>query len=178
MKHSIATTISILSIFTAGSLHAENVEIFLTDMLDNTQNGYCLDIAGGKGASADPADGTQGHTCYSPLGELLVDQIFDTEKFADNILYMPEFDVCAEATSIQAGASVALANCSGDEAQAFVFSGEGSITPAADTSLCITLGDETRTGRSDTNQIKVLTLETCDEARAPYQTWATRGLDS
>lgn len=25
--------------------HAENVEIYLLDMLDNSQNGYCIDIA-------------------------------------------------------------------------------------------------------------------------------------
>ena len=85
----------------AGAAQAEEVEIYLLDMLDNTQNGYCVDIAGGRGADADPVDGLQGHTCYSPAGELLVDQIFDTDMFADNVLYMPEFDVCVQAASVR-----------------------------------------------------------------------------
>jgi len=87
---------------------ADNVEVYVTDLLDNIQNGYCLDIAKGKGASANPADGMQAHTCYSPLGEVLVDQAFDSGKFAEGVLYMPEFDVCVQASSILTGASVEL----------------------------------------------------------------------
>ncbi|MCG3268556.1 ricin-type beta-trefoil lectin domain protein [Yoonia sp. I 8.24] len=164
----------ISAMLVASTAQAENVEIYLTDILDNTQDGYCVDIAGGKGAQADPANGLQGHTCYSPLGELLVDQIFDTEKFADGLLYMPEFDVCAQAASTEAGATLALADCDGSAAQSFVFSGEGTITPASATDMCFTVGEDTRSGRSDTNQIKALTLEVCDADSAAYQTWATR----
>ncbi len=174
MNKKYISTLSILSVMTACSLNAEGVEVYLTDKLDSTQNGYCLDIAGGKGASANPANGLQGHTCYSPLGEILVDQTFDTEKFKENVLYMPEFNVCAEASSVKAGASVGLSSCSGSDAQAFIFSGEGMIKPASNTNLCVTLGEDTRSGRSSTNQIKVLTLETCDASRAAYQNWATR----
>ena len=36
------------AIFCAGIAQAENVEIYLVDMLDNTQAGYCVDIAKGK----------------------------------------------------------------------------------------------------------------------------------
>lgn len=173
LKRTLLSALSSVMLF-AGAAQAENVEIYLTDILDNTQNGYCVDISGGKGAQADPANGLQGHTCYSPLGELLVDQIFDTGKFADGQLYMPEFDVCAQTTSTQAGATLELAECDGSEAQSFVFSGEGTITPASATDLCFTVGEDTRSGRSDTNQIKNLTLETCAADHAAYQTWATR----
>ena len=158
----------------AGTAHAENVEVYLTDMLDNTQNGYCLDIARAQGAQANPEDGLQGHTCYSPLGELMVDQIFDTAKFADNILYMPEFDVCAMLPAVEAGSSVALAACDGSDAQAFVFSGSGTITPASAPDMCLTVAEDTRSGRSDANQIKALTLEPCDAGKAAFQTWSTR----
>lgn len=153
---------------------AEEVEIYLTDLLDNTQAGYCVDIAGGKGETADPADGLQGHTCYSPLGEILVDQTFETEKFADGTLYMPKFDVCMEAADVTAGASLALTTCDGSDAQSFVFAGEGTITPASATDMCLTVGEDTRTGRSDTNQIKALTVETCSAEKAAYQEWAVR----
>lgn len=164
----IATTL------TAGAAQAENVEIYLSEMLDNFQKGYCLDIAGAKGFDADPAKGLQGHTCYSPSGELGVDQIFDTDKFADGTLYMPEFDVCVQVASPEAGASIALATCDGSDVQAFSFSGEGTIAPAAAPNLCFTVGEDTRSGRSNVNQIKALTLQPCAPDLAAYQTWNIR----
>lgn len=171
-RSSIATFACTIAV--TGAAQAENVEVYLLDVLDNTQAGYCLDIAGGKGASADPSNGLQGHTCYSPLGDILVDQTFDTDKFADNILYMPEFDVCASLPSTDAGTTLDLAACDGSDAQAFVFSGEGTITPASATDMCLTVGEDTRSGRSDTNQIKVLSVEACDADNAASQTWGVR----
>lgn len=158
----------------AGTAHAKNVEIYLTDMLDNTQAGYCIDIAKGREEAANPDDGLQGHTCYSPGGALGFDQTFDTEKFADGLLYMVNFDVCTEATSTETGSSLALAACDGSDAQSFVFTGEGTITPASATDMCFTVAEDTRGGRSDANQIKVLSLETCDDSKAAYQTWSVR----
>lgn len=158
----------------AGAAQADNVEIFLVDMLDNTQAGYCIDISGGKGMSADPDNGLQGHTCYSPLGEVLVDQAFDPEQFADGVLYMPEFDVCAQVVGTDAGSAIDLATCDGSDAQSFVFSGEGTITPASATDMCLTVAESTRSGRSDTNQIKVLSVETCSDDLGAYQTWSNR----
>ncbi|WGW04118.1 ricin-type beta-trefoil lectin domain protein [Tropicibacter oceani] len=159
---------------TAATAQAETVEIHLTDLLDNTQNGYCLDIAGGQGADADPGNGLQGHTCYSPSGNIFVDQGFDTNRFADGVLYMPAFDVCAEIAAPQVGATVALANCTGSETQSFVFAGQGTISPALAPDLCLTLGADTRFGRSPTNQIKALSLQTCSDDLAAFQTWANR----
>ena len=167
-----AATACILSL--AGAAQAENVEIYLLDMLDNTQNGYCIDIAGGKEEAADPADGLQGHTCYSPGGALGYDQTFDTEKFADGQLYMVNFDVCTQITSTEAGSTLELTDCDGSDAQSFEFSGEGSIVATAAPEMCLTVAEDTRSGRSDANQIKVLSLETCDDSLAAYQTWGVR----
>jgi len=168
----LATITSIL--LSATLAHAETVEVFAVDMLDNTQNGYCLDISGGQGAQADPSNGLQGHTCYSPSGEIYVDQGFDSDRFADGALYMPEFDVCAEVAGLEDGASVGLTACDGSAEQTFAFSGDGMITPANAPDLCITLGADTRNGRSDTNQIKALSLETCSENSSAFQTWSNR----
>lgn len=162
------------TVLASGAAQAENVEIYLTDMLDNVQNGYCLDIARAQGAQANPDDGLQGHTCYSPGGTLGVDQTFDTTRFADGTLYMPEFDVCTQVASTESGMAIDLAQCDGSDAQSFTFSGEGTITPAAAPDMCFTLAEETRTGRSDANQIKVLSLEPCDAGMAAFQTWTTR----
>jgi len=49
------------------------------------------------------------------------------------------------------------------------------ITPSAAPDMCLTLAQDSRFGRSDQNQIKNLTLETCDQDLLAYQTWAVRG---
>ena len=154
--------------------HAETVEIYALDMLDNNQNGYCLDISGGQGAQADPANGLQGHTCYSPSGEIFVDQGFDSTRFADGIFYMPGFDVCMQAAAIELGAALELAACAGSELHGFAFTGEGTITPASAPDLCVTLGENTRSGRSEANQIKALSLQACDKSLSAYQLWSAR----
>jgi len=87
---------------------------------------------------------------------------------------MPEFDVCMQAASIEAGASVELGACDGTDSQTWVFAGEGTIAPVSATQVCLTLADETRTGRSEENQMKALTLETCSTDLSASQTWAYR----
>ncbi|WP_371154016.1 ricin-type beta-trefoil lectin domain protein [Jannaschia sp. 2305UL9-9] len=163
-----------VALMVAGTAHADTVEINLVDMLDNIQDGYCVDISGGQGSQADPADGLQAHTCYSPSGEIFVDQGFDSERFADGTLYMPSFDVCAEVAALQEGAAIGLAACDESAEQTFVFSGEGTIVPASAADLCVTVGDDTRFGRSDTNQIKELSLQACSDDLAASQTWSNR----
>ena len=124
--------VSALSACGEESTAAENVvEVYLSDMLDNVQNGYCLDIARAQGDKANPDDGLQGHTCYSPSGSIGVDQAFDPGKIAEGTLYMPNFDVCVDIPSTEAGASIALAACDGSSTQAIAFSGNGTITPAS-----------------------------------------------
>jgi len=174
MKTQIIAVLFSAVVCSAQLAYAEDVEIYLTDILDNKQSGYCVDIAKGKGEAANPDDGLQGHTCYSPSGELMVDQTFDTDKFAEGVLYMPKFDVCAAVSSTDAGSLIALAKCDGSVAQQFEFSGKGSIVPASASNMCFTVAEATRSGRSDTNQIKVLSLEPCSDDKAAYQTWAVR----
>ncbi len=157
----LTASVTTALMLTLSAANAQSVEIYVTDLLDNIQAGYCLDIAKGQGAAANPDDGLQAHTCYSPSGEIYVDQAFDAAQFKDGVLYMPEFDVCMQAVSTEAGASVKLASCDGSDAQSWAFSGDGTIAPVAATSVCLTLAEETRTGRSEANQMKALTLETC-----------------
>jgi len=171
------TSVIFTALLISGTANADNVEVYVTDLLDNTQNGYCLDIAKGKGASANPDDGLQAHTCYSPLGEVLVDQAFEPEKFTKGMLYMPEFDVCVQVSSTDVGAELELATCDGSDLQSWLFEGEGTIAPAAAPELCVTLAEETRTGRSDANQMKALTLQTCSVEFESRQTWANRTVD-
>ena len=152
---------------------SEQVEITLIDPLDGVTNSYCLDIAGGN-QDIDPSNGLQAHTCYSYQEDLGTDQVFDTTGFADGILYMPVYDVCAQVASAAAGAEVGLAACDGSELQSFVFGDGGTISPASDTSLCFTASSETRFGRSDVHQISDLALAACSDDLASYQQWGYR----
>lgn len=127
-----------------------------------------------KSKDANPDDGLQGHTCYSNLGALGYDQTFDTEMFADGTLYMKNFDVCVTLESTDSGSLLALTECDGSDSQSFNFSGEGTITPTSAPDKCFTLAEATRSGRSDTNQLKVLSLEKCADSSSAYQTWAVR----
>ncbi len=173
IRHAILFTLTGMML-TACSAQSQHVEIYLADLLDNTQNGYCIDIGGGKGAQANPDRGLQGHTCYSPGGQLGIDQTFDADKFAMGILYMPDFDVCVEVSATDAGTPIDLAECDGSDVQTFAFSGKGTISPVSAPTMCFTVGEDTRSGRSAVNQIKVLSLESCAEEKASYQTWHVR----
>ena len=48
MKTTTALAVTIM--LATGAAQADGVEIYVTDMLDSIQNGYCLDIAKGQGA--------------------------------------------------------------------------------------------------------------------------------
>lgn len=167
---------AVVALSFASMAQAEHVEIALEDALDGNLSGYCLDIAGAPGANANPANGLQAHTCYSYRGALEVDQIFDTDRLAEGVLYMPEFDVCATLSAVETGATVGLAACDGSTAQNITLTENGQLSPAGDATLCLTAGEETRMGRGGTSphQIKALTVETCSAENAPYQTWYPR----
>lgn len=149
------------------------VEIALIDKLHGVTSEYCIDIAGGN-KDVDIGNGLQAHTCYSYRGAIGSDQSFVTAKFAQGQLYMTDFDVCATASALSAGAAIGLASCEGSDLQKIAFSGSGAISMAASPELCFTAAKDTRFGRSKAHQIKVLSLETCSDALAPYQQWYGR----
>lgn len=171
----IVTIAAVFFALLATTASAEKVEITHSHNLDGFLNGYCLDIKGG-GPNVDPANGLQTHTCYSYRGSLGTDQIFETEKFSDDVLYMPEFDVCATLSGIEADATVSLASCDGSDVQSIKFEKDGTLRPTANTELCFTSGLATVRGRNGTSdhQIKTLTLMECSDERAIFQQWRTR----
>ncbi len=152
---------------------SDAVEITLIDMLDGVTSSYCIDIAGGN-KDIDITKGLQAHTCYSYRGEIGTDQTFSTRYFAENALYMPDFDVCATVDALQAGAAIGLASCEGSDLQNIVFSDTGTISMMAAPDLCFTAAKDSRFGRSEVHQIKALSLEACSEDLAPYQKWRGR----
>ncbi len=153
-----------------------SVEITSAEDLDGTTNSYCIDIAGGN-ENIDITRGLQGHTCYSYRGSLGEDQVFDADRFAKNQLYMSNFDVCATAASLDAGAKIGLAKCDNSDLQNFTFSGTGTITATKAPKMCLTLASATRTGKETKHQIKDMTLAVCDAAQSKFQTWRVRSKD-
>ena len=154
-------------------ISAENVEITLIDVLDGITSSYCIDIAGGN-QNIDITKGLQVHTCYSYRGEIGTDQTFSTSRFASNELYMPDFDVCATAQSLEAGAAIGLSACRGSDLQKILFSENGTISMMASPELCFTAATDTRFGRSKIHQIKALSLEKCSTDLSAYQLWRGR----
>ncbi len=168
--------VALVALITANLASAENVEIVLVDRLDNAQSGYCMDVARDQDGQANTDDVLQGHTCDSSAGKLDMDQIFDSSKFSEGILYMPELDVCVVVPSIKTGTVIGLAPCDGSKSQSIQFSGNGTIVPSAAPELCFTLAKETRTVSSDTQQIKDLSIEICSRHHVEHQTWQSRTL--
>ncbi len=151
----------------------ETVEIALSDVLDGVTSNYCIDIAGGN-KDIDISKGLQAHTCYTYRGEVGTDQKFTRSRFANNQLYMTDFDVCATVAALKAGSTIGLAACDGSDLQNITFSGSGTIFMTGSPDLCFTAAKDSRYGRSKVHQIKALLLENCSAELAAYQEWHGR----
>ncbi len=173
MKFIAALTVSFATL--ASTAAADSVEVMLTDRLDGNLDFYCLDISGSK-TNANVENGLQTHTCYGYQGEAGVDQVFDVASIEEARLYMPEWDVCATVSDLAVGASIELAACDGGDMQNIALTDDGHLSPISAMDLCFTAGEETTRGRGGTSdhQIKSLTLQTCSDDRAGYQTWELR----
>ncbi|WP_211254251.1 RICIN domain-containing protein [Enterovibrio calviensis] len=144
MKNILALSEVLLSVTSPVALSGDNVslaEVMLTAPLDESR-GYCLDIAGGKGANAPLDKGLQAHTCYNYTGAILEDQGFDTALLSQGAFRIDYFDVCMSASAIKAGASLDLKACEPTETQTFSLKANGQLSPNSDPSLCVTVDSE------------------------------------
>ncbi len=171
----LAAALTVVFIPLASAATADTAEVMLTDRLDGDLDFYCLDISGSK-TNANVERGLQTHTCYRYQGEPGVDQVFDEANVGENQLFMPEWDVCATVSDLAAGASIELAACDNGDMQNITLTEDGHLSPVSAMDLCFTAGEDTTRGRGGTSdhQIKSLTLQSCSDDRAPYQTWELR----
>ncbi len=171
---SLSLTLIFALLLSVGA-RAENIEIALQDDLGGILSGYCIDIKGGN-QNIDIANGLQAHTCYSYRGALGSNQTFDSDRIADSQLYMPEYEVCAQLSGLEAGASVGLEECTNTALQKIALTADGRLSPVDASDMCLTAGEETRFGRGGTSQhqIKNLTLEACDDNAQSRQLWYAR----
>jgi hypothetical protein len=151
------------------------VEIYSLDQMDEPR-GFCIDIRGYK-SRAKTNSGLQVHTCYSYKGSIAVDQGFNLFNLDKGQFFLPAFDVCMEADSNTASASLRLRKCQDEELQKFEWDNIGRIYLASDTELCLTVAQgKSRKGRggSPVHLIRNLSLELCDHTLQTFQMWGAR----
>jgi hypothetical protein len=133
---------------------------------------YCLDIPGNR----DNLDGIQlnVHSCKEGMWHR--DTIFSRERTNSGDLFMPEYGLCVEPSSGEAGATVHLGECSGAEKQKWDFSA-ANVRPMANTDLCLTISETpgvlTSGGLAYPTQFKSreISLEPCSENISDRQGW-------
>ncbi|PPR10820.1 MAG: hypothetical protein CFH41_01395 [Alphaproteobacteria bacterium MarineAlpha11_Bin1] len=154
------------------------VEVYLTNQLDE-ERGFCLDIKGHK-TRAKIERGLQAHTCYSYQGSISVDQGFDATELTKNKFFLPAFDICMEAAFRNGQANLRLSPCRNEKLQEFKFQFAGTITPAGNRELCLTVaGGKSRKGGggSPVHLMRNLSLQPCGVSLSNFQRWATRDTD-
>ncbi len=175
---SMAIMLSIPFVSGADSSDEKVVEIMLASKLDETR-GYCLDIAGGKGANAPVEKGLQAHTCYHYTGSILEDQGFDPLLISEGRFRISYFDVCMSVASVAEGSTISLDTCSDSDTQKFSLQENGQLVPAKNSRLCITVSaTEKKEGRgaSPVHVMRPISLQPCDTTKKEYQTWIVNGL--
>ena len=152
----------------------ESFEIYLLEELDESR-GYCVDVKGSK-TNANPDNGLQAHTCYSYQGEISVDQKFDKTKIEESEFYMPFFEVCMEAESIEESATLQLKICNKNEKQKFSLNSNGTISLDGNTDLCLTVSENSREGGGGNpiHRIRDLSLKNCNNNLSYQQKWGLR----
>jgi len=170
--------LAVLSPMAYSANSVELAEVMLTSPLDDTR-GYCLDIAGGKGASAPVERGLQAHTCYNYTGEILEDQGFDTSFISKGSFKISYFDVCMSASSIEVGASLDLKECNTSNNQSFSMKSNGQISPNSNPNLCVTVDSTNKRegrGGSPVHVMRPVSLQLCESSQSEYQHWEIKPL--
>ena len=165
-------TATFLTLFSTKVLGSELVEIQLIDKLDETRS-YCIDIKGYK-ERAKVHRGLQAHTCYSYQGQLGVDQAFDKDLIQFGKFYMPTFDVCMEAKSLDEGAILTLKDCNNTAFQKFNFTSENQIKVSGKHDLCLAVESEKSKqggGGTPVHLIRTLQLKRCSLVDLKYTAW-------
>lgn len=168
----------LFSLTTQAQAPEGTVEVMLASNLDD-ERGYCLDIAGGKGAQAPLDKGLQAHTCYHYTGTILEDQGFDKLLIANGKFLIPYFDVCMSVPAIEPGVGVSLSQCEDLDTQKFMLTESGQLIVQSNPELCVTVSStEKREGRggAPVHVMRPLSLEVCDNNKKNYQIWVLNQL--
>jgi len=153
----------------------DNVEIYLLNQLDDSR-GFCIDIRGHK-LKAKIDKGLQAHTCYSYQGKISPDQGFDSLKLTKNQFFLPSFNVCMEASSLETSSNLKLGKCDRNKLQNFEWSNKNEIRLISNRKLCLTVDQEQSKkggGGIPVHLMRNLSLELCSKSLNSYQAWSVR----
>ncbi|MDB3894535.1 RICIN domain-containing protein [Candidatus Pelagibacter sp.] len=153
----------------------DNVEIYLLNQLDDSR-GFCIDIRGHK-LKAKIDKGLQAHTCYSYQGKISPDQGFDSLKLTKNQFFLPSFNVCMEASSLETSSNLKLGKCDRNKLQNFEWSNKNEIRLISNRKLCLTVDQgQSKKGGGGTpvHLMRNLSLELCSKSLNSYQAWSVR----
>ena len=138
----------------------------LKDALDAPKR-YCLDLEG-YAFTTNTSAPVIVHSCkegYFKDGTWMVDYPQPGQ------IYLPEYELCVAAESLQDGAKVILQNCSDEPLQQLVFRDDGKVEVMSDLSdgLCLAVGE---TSRPTGNNLRRETRFTCcDDTNEQLTQW-------
>ena len=155
-------------LLTPGSAIAEELFLRLHAPLDEPR-GFCLDIPGHR-AGVRLERPLHAHTCKHHMWHR--DGIFDTAAFERGALHMPEYDLCVDAASSEAGAIVRLKECNASQLQTWHRAASGEVVSGGAPELCLTVGPGPSRPAGADHIIRTVRLMPCAPESAERQRWA------
>ncbi len=145
--------------FTGGNL-------MLTDALDAPKR-YCLDLEG-YAFITDLDAPVIVHSCKEGFFK---DGTWMVDYPQPGQIYLPEYELCVAAESLQEGANVILQSCSDAPSQHFVFRDDGKVEVTSDSpeKFCLAVGETSRpTGNNLRRQTR---MTSCGETNESFTQW-------
>jgi cytochrome c553 len=138
----------------------------LKDALDAPKR-YCLDLLG-YAYTTDTSAPVIVHSCKEGLFK---DGTWMVDYPQPGQIYLPEYDLCVAAESLQDDANVILQSCSDAPLQLFNFRDDGKVAVASDSAgqFCLAVGETSRpTGN---NLLRETRMVSCDETNEQFTQW-------
>ncbi len=156
-------------IYLGSAPHAQEFmggNLMLTDALDAPKR-YCLDLEG-YAFITDLDAPVIVHSCKEGFFK---DGTWIVDYPQPGQIYLPEYELCAAAESLQEGANIILQSCSDAPSQHFVFRDDGKIEVMSDSpeKFCLAVGETSRpTGNNLRRQTR---MTSCDETNESFTQW-------
>ncbi len=170
MRMTVFKVVILVAFMTLGSaLHAQEFmggNFMLKDALDAPKR-YCLDLEG-YAFTTDTSAPVIVHSCKEGFFK---DGTWMVDYPQPGQIYLPEYELCVAAGSLQEGANVILQSCSDAPLQQLVFRDDGKVEVKSDSpeKFCLAVGETSRpTGNNLRRDTRVAS---CDETDELYTQW-------
>ncbi len=135
---------------------------------------YCLDLEG-YAFITDTSAPAIVHSCKEGFWK---DGTWMVDYPQPGQIYLPDYELCIAAESLQEGANVILETCSDESLQQFVFRDDEKVEVRSDSSekFCLAVGETSRpTGGNLRRETRIAS---CDETDEQYTQWILRREDT